>query len=175
MQKFRSGRNIEGSTARRAPPPEALQRAFEAYSSGRLAEGEKLCKGVTASRPDLFDAWHLLGVIQAAAGKSDNALRSYDRALALHRDAPEALTNRGAVLHNLGRSAQALESYDAALARRPDFVHALTNRGLTLHAMKRLAEALASYERALAFNRAMPRRSRAAASSCMNFRGFRRR
>jgi protein O-GlcNAc transferase len=153
MQKVRTGKNIQSSAIRRAsPPPEGLLKAFAAYSGGNLPEAERLCRAVTASRPDLFDAWHLLGVIQSGLRKSDKALMSYDRALALRPDAAEALTNRGAALHDLGRFAQALESYDAALARRPDFVHAITNRGIALHAMKRFEEALASCESALAIH-----------------------
>lgn len=153
MQKTRHNQGGAGSAARRAPPPEGLRTAFLAYRDGSLAEAEKLCRAVAASRPDLFDAWHLLGVIQSGSGKAEKALTSFARALALHPDAVEALTNRGAALHDLGRFAEALADYDAALARRPDFAHALTNRGMALHALGRFEEALTSYDRALAAQR----------------------
>ena len=146
----RSQRRPAGPAARRAPPPEALRLAFVAYTEGRLAEAEQMCRAVAASRPDLFDAWHLLGVIQAQLGKSDRALTSYGRALSLQPDAADALTNRGAALHDLGQFAQALESYAAALRSRPDHVHALTNRARALHALGRFEEALASCKSALA-------------------------
>ena len=149
MQKTRAGKSVRSPQVRNAPPPEGLKKAFEAYARADLAEAERLCRGVAASRPDLFDAWHLLGVIQSGLGKGDKALISYARALALRPDSFEALTNRGAALHDLGRFAQALECYEAALMRRPDFLHALTNRGMALFALKRFAEALASYEAAL--------------------------
>jgi tetratricopeptide (TPR) repeat protein len=72
------------------------------------------------------------------------------RALALRLDSAEALTNRGAALHDLGRFEQALEAYEAALTRRLGFLNALTNRGMTFFALNRFGEALASYDAALA-------------------------
>ena len=80
----------------------------------------------------------------------DEALESYDKALAIEPDNAEALNNRGLVLHELERFEEALESYDQALASRPDFANALNNRGNTLRALGRLDEAVASYDRALA-------------------------
>ena len=80
----------------------------------------------------------------------DEALRSYDRALALKPDYVEALTNRGVVLADLKRSDEALQSYDRALALKPDDVEALYNRGTTLNGLQRHDEALEYYDRALA-------------------------
>ncbi|MGD0720041.1 MAG: tetratricopeptide repeat protein [Roseiarcus sp.] len=151
MRTSGSDQRARGAPQRRsAAPPEALRAAFAAYSGGNPAEAERLCRAVAASRPDLFDAWHLLGVIQAQLGKGDKALTSYARALALRPDSAEALTNRGAALHDLGRFAEALASYDAALRMRPDFAHALTNRAMALHALGRFEEALAGCDAALA-------------------------
>jgi protein O-GlcNAc transferase len=161
MKKGGTGKNDRGRPARRElPPPEALRTAFAVYTGGNLPEAERLCRAVAAARPDSFDTWHLLGVIQSQLGKSDKALTSYDRALALRPDVPEALTNRGAALHDLGRFADALKDYEAALTLRPDFVHGLTNRGIALHALKRFEEALTSCDAALA---AQPRNPEALA------------
>jgi tetratricopeptide (TPR) repeat protein len=80
----------------------------------------------------------------------DEALASYDRALALKPDHAEALYNRGTVLRGLKRSGEALASYDHVLALKPDFAEAFNNRGNALRDLKRLDEALASYDRALA-------------------------
>jgi tetratricopeptide (TPR) repeat protein len=129
---------------------QALSSAFSAYNMGKLVEAEQLCQQIINAKPDLFDALHLLGVVQSRLGKKDTALTSYDRALALRPDYAEALSNRGVTLHELNRFQEALASYDRALALRPDFPEALCNRGNTLKELKRFEEALASYDRALA-------------------------
>jgi Flp pilus assembly protein TadD len=79
-----------------------------------------------------------------------DALSSYDRALAVRPDYAEALSNRGNVLRLLRRFDDALASYDVALRLRPDYPEALSNRAVTLQALDRLDEALASCDRALA-------------------------
>jgi tetratricopeptide (TPR) repeat protein len=59
----------------------------------------------------------------------DEALASYDRALAVRPDHAEALKNRGNTLQELERFDEALASYDRALVVRPDDAEALNNRG----------------------------------------------
>ena len=82
--------------------------------------------------------------------RPEEALASYDKALAIRPDYAEALSNRGNALQDLKRPEEALASYDKALAIRPDYAEALSNRGLALQDLKRPEEALASYDKALA-------------------------
>ena len=93
------------------------------------------------------------GVALKALGRLDEALASYDKALALRPDYAEAFNNRGVALKALGRLDEALASYDKALAVRPDYAEAFFNRGVALQELKRFAEALASYDKALALKR----------------------
>jgi protein O-GlcNAc transferase len=132
-----------------APPPEKLRRAFFAYSNGDLHEAERLCRSVAAAKPGLFDAWHLLAVVQAAMGRAEKALTGYDRALALQPSSAEALVNRGAALYDLRRFADALADCDRAIALKDQNPLAHANRGLALHALGRHHEALAAHDRAL--------------------------
>ncbi len=129
--------------------PEAMKRAVAAYEHGRLGEADDLARAILGVRPDYFDALHLIAVINARQRRLDEALASYDRALAVQRDHAGALSNRGATLHELERFDEALASYDHALAARPDYAEALFNRGITLQELGRFEEALASYDRAL--------------------------
>jgi tetratricopeptide (TPR) repeat protein len=129
---------------------QALSRAISAYNAGKLVEAEQICQQIINIKRDLFDALHLLAVVQSRLGKKDTALASYDRALALRPDYAEAFSNRGVTLHELKRFEEALASYDRALTLRPDYAEAFCNRGLTLHKLKRFEEALASYDCALA-------------------------
>ena len=80
----------------------------------------------------------------------EDALASYDRALAIKPDFAGALNNRGIALQELKRFDDALESHERALAILPDFAGALNNRGLALRELRRLDDALAAYDRALA-------------------------
>jgi tetratricopeptide (TPR) repeat protein len=100
--------------------PEALNRAVAAYKERRFAEAEQLCLAILAVKQDVFDALHLLAVAQTMSGHGNDALVTYDRALALRPDHAEALFNRAVSLQKLRRFEEALASYERALALRPD-------------------------------------------------------
>ncbi len=80
----------------------------------------------------------------------DEALESYDRAIALRTDYAEAHSNRGVALEKLMRFDEALASLDHALALRPDFAEAHANSGLAQQRLRRFAGALTNYDRAIA-------------------------
>jgi tetratricopeptide (TPR) repeat protein len=127
----------------------ALNRAISAYQSGQLVEAEQLCQQIVAARQDVFDALHLLALVQTLQGKRETAVASFDRALKVRPHYAEALSNRGLTLHELKRFDEALASFDDALKTQPNHAEALFNRGLTLHELKRFEEALASFDGAL--------------------------
>jgi tetratricopeptide (TPR) repeat protein len=135
-----------------APPAvgETMKRAVSAYERGSFREADDLARAILSVKADCFDALHLMAVISTQQRRLDEALASYDRALALRPGHVEALCNRGAALHELQRFDEALASYNRALARQPHNAGALFNRGIALHELQRFDEALASYDRALA-------------------------
>jgi protein O-GlcNAc transferase len=83
-------------------------------------------------------------------GRLEEALASYDTAIALRSNYAAAHSNRGSALHSLSRFEEALVSYDKAIAIQPDNAQAFNNRGTTLDGLNRVEEALASYDKALA-------------------------
>ena len=89
------------------------------------------------------------GLQLAGQLRLDDAVASFDRAIALKPDFAEALIIRGIVLFDLGRFEDAVASYDRVLALKPD-AEAFHCRGAALYNLERLEEAVASYDRALA-------------------------
>ena len=85
-----------------------------------------------------------------ALKRPQEALASFEAAIALDPGYAPAHTSRGIVLYDLGRFDEALASYDAAIAAAAEDANAHYNRGNTLAALKRHEEALASFEAAIA-------------------------
>src|SRR5262249_21683894 len=79
----------------------------------------------------------------------EEAVASYELALALRPDYPEALVHRGIPLHKLKRLEEAVASFALAVALPMYYPEALVHRGIALHELKRFEEALASFDRAL--------------------------
>jgi predicted TPR repeat methyltransferase len=102
--------------------------------------------------PADFEAPYRLAVDQLRSGQLNEALGSFDAALALKPDFAEALSGRACVLNRMGRPAEALLTLDGLLALWPADADAWINRGSVLTAMGLLDEALQSFERACAID-----------------------
>lgn len=131
---------------------ELLNRALAFHSRGQLAEAERLYRAVMDAAPEEAAAPHLLGVVRAQQGRTEEALELMAAALKLKPDAPEILSNYGNALKTQGRAGEALAQFDRAVALKPDYGAAWCRRAQALHQLRRLPEALDSVDRALALN-----------------------
>ena len=127
-----------------------LNKAIASFQAGQFGEAEQICQKIVATKSNFFDAQYVLGVVLASQGKHELALTSYNRALTVEPNHPDALSNRGNTLKELQRFDEALASYDRAIALKPDHVGAHNNRAVVLQILQRHDEALKSLDRALA-------------------------
>jgi tetratricopeptide (TPR) repeat protein len=139
------------------------EQAVGLHQRGNLVDAEQLYLQVMQSAPDSFGARHMLGVLRAQQGRSDEALALIGAALVLRPDAPDALLNYANILKAAGRLDEALHSYQRALKARPDYPAArkgldetttllaevLNRRGNEHLASGHRTAALDSYDRAL--------------------------
>jgi tetratricopeptide (TPR) repeat protein len=95
-------------------------------------------------------AWYNRGNALQDLGRFDEAVISYDQAIALKPGLAEAYNNRGNALQNLKRLDEAVASYDRAAMLKPDYIEAYYNRGTALQSLMRFEAALASYDKAIA-------------------------
>ena len=120
-----------------------------AAQTGRLREAAGFLADATSANPNDASAHNNLGGVLHGLKRYADALASYERALELKSDLPEAWNNRGVALRDLKRPEAALASYVRAIALRPDYADAYCNRGNAMHDLNRVEESLASYERAI--------------------------
>ncbi|NET32379.1 MAG: tetratricopeptide repeat protein, partial [Cyanothece sp. SIO1E1] len=113
------------------------------------AQAEKI---TTAEDPEFSSGLFLWKIGNALddLGRKEEAIASYDQALAIQPDYHQAWYNRGVALSALGHKEEAITSYDQALVIQPDTHQAWNNRGVALSALGRKEEAIASYDQALA-------------------------
>ncbi|MDB9493929.1 tetratricopeptide repeat protein [Spirulina major CS-329] len=90
------------------------------------------------------------GVQSYEAGRYEEAIASWDRAIQLKPDYHQAWGNRGLGLKNLKRYEEAIASYGRAVELKPDFYKAWYNRGLALDELNRYPEAIAAYDQVIA-------------------------
>jgi len=119
---------------------------------GRFEEGAELARKSLDSDPKQARSHVILGRAWHALGRNDDALLSFDRAIALAPELAPAHANRADVLSKIGRNAEALDSYDRALALAPDSVADWMNRAVALIALNRHDEAVISFDRGFALD-----------------------
>ena len=102
-----------------------------------------------------------------------DAIKEYDRALAMRPDFAQAYGNRANALVELNCPAEALADYDRAIAEKP-YASALVNRGIALKYLDRPKEALESFDRAIALEPEMPQAHWNKALLCLELGDFER-
>ena len=129
---------------------EALQKGAQLHQQGLLAEAETLYRKILETTPGHPDANHRLGMIERQAGRNEQAIEWFSRAIQANPDVAAYHGNLGNAFRDLGRLEDAVASYRKALTIQPDFAEAHSNLGSTLNELGRLDEAVASYHKALA-------------------------
>ena len=119
------------------------------FQEGHPAEALEFFDRAAARQPG-FAILSNRGAALQLLGRFEEALASYDAALALEPDNAVLLYNRGRTLQDLGRFEEALASYQYSLALNPNSAPTLNNAANTLRALKRYPDALAFFDRALA-------------------------
>jgi protein O-GlcNAc transferase len=116
---------------------------------GRFVEGVDLVRRALAVEPRAR-SYVLLGRALVELGDTQEALASFERAIACEGEYADAHGNRGDVLAGLGRLEEAIASYRRAIAIDPGTLANWCNLGAAEAELGRHDEALTSYERAIA-------------------------
>jgi tetratricopeptide (TPR) repeat protein len=104
-------------------------------------------------RPDgRRDVWGILADAQkhSRAGRMDDAVAHYERALFLRPDHADAHNNLGSALLSQGKLDDATAHFERTLAIDPDHAAAHNNLGTVFRDEGRFSDAMAHYERAIA-------------------------
>jgi tetratricopeptide (TPR) repeat protein len=101
---------------------------------------------VPHSRANIYIA---LGMIYEHMRRFDDAISSYDEALELDKENPDALAYKGHALYQIERYEEALLQIEASLKLRADHAETLTDAGYVLYRLKRYEEALPVLNRSL--------------------------
>ena len=101
--------------------------------------------------PDYAAAWYSRGNALIKWAKPEDAVESYEKALALKssEEDPELLYSLGWALHEIRRYEEAIDRYNQVLYLRPQDYQAWYNRGNALYKLELYPLAIASYDRAV--------------------------
>src|SRR5262245_1733282 len=137
--------------------PQALyQLAVIACQWGDFGEGIELAQRSLASEAAQPRAQNLLGMALSRTGRHEDALASFERAIAVAPDFADAHGNRASALMELGRLEEACADYERAVALQPGSIGDWLNLGTVLHRLGRHDDAIAAYDRVCALPEWIP-------------------
>jgi predicted O-linked N-acetylglucosamine transferase (SPINDLY family) len=128
---------------------EALGLARQHIQTGRMAEGEAVCRAVLQGAPEEAEAHRLLGLLACTAGKPALAESHVLKAIEYRPGFAEAHLALCMVFASQNRFVAAEEQARRALEIRPNFAEAENNLGGALQGQGRLDEAVAAFRRSL--------------------------
>ena len=131
---------------------EASALAAREHQLGNFQAAAHLFTLILGKIPNVAEIHNNLGASLQQMQRHEEALASYDKAIALKPDYANAHYNRGSILKQMKRQREALASYDRAIALNPGHAEAHNSRGIVLQELRRYAEALSSYDKAIAIN-----------------------
>ena len=113
------------------------------------ARAESLCARAIADGRAGAEVLARRGLALAGMGRHEEAMASYEEAIAADPGYALAYLNRGIALARLGRHEEAMASHDEAIGRDPSLARAHYSRAGALAALDRSDEALRSYDAAV--------------------------
>jgi len=117
--------------------------------AGVYADSETLWRDNLAKNPSSWVAHYNLGLFLEQAGKPQEAIGHWEKALRIKPDFAEAHNNLGLALWRVGRTQEAIAHYEQALRLWPDFAEAHYNLGLAMWAAGNPQKAKWHWEQAL--------------------------
>jgi tetratricopeptide (TPR) repeat protein len=117
---------------------------------------QALENGANEVRPKLAAVYNRLGATAEQNGVTGDAIKLYQKAIALNPQATEHHNSLGRMLLKQRRYEEALAAFNTTIQMDATFALAYANKGQAAYALGEMEEALAAYKRALEINNALP-------------------
>src|SRR5262249_11033196 len=118
-----------------------LELALEHHKAGRLAQAEKLYRGILDRQPTNPEALYFLGVLAHQLGRNDEAIELIERAHSQGGAQPQSLNSLGMAYLASARPREAKRCFVKALSLKADWAEAHSNLGAALKELGQLKEA----------------------------------
>jgi len=124
---------------------ERLKKELEIAKAGKAEQAQYKKAVDRLSATDWFDKGYALGI----AGRNQEAMEAFRRAIELSPKDAEAYSNRGVIYGNLGDHRQAIRDHDRAIELNPRLAGAYINRGSAYADLGNHGQAIRDFNKAI--------------------------
>lgn len=160
------------------PPSREIQikTALQFEQQGRIPDAESAWKAVLKSKPDDFEAYAHLGLLESRQQHYKEAVAAYRKALRLRPNVPAVEFDLGLSLFKSGDLRSAIQTFDPLLkgepSSSPNAIRLVTLIGLAHYGLGEYAAAVPYLKRAVAGDPGKPPLLMALAQSCLSSRQY---
>ena len=133
------------------PPQEKIHSVISLFTNNQIQEALDNVITLINGYPNSALLYNIRASCCKAIGQLDDAVKDYEKALALKPDYAEAQYNLGITHRELGQIDAAIKSYKQALAIKPDYFGAHNNLGNIFLELGQIDEAADCFEWAVAY------------------------
>ena len=134
------------------PPQEKIHSVISLFTNNQIQEALDDVKTLINGYPNSALLYNIRASCCREIGQLDDAVKDYERALALKPDYAEAQYNLGITHQELGQIDTAIKSYEQAITIKPDYFGAHNNLGNIFLELGQMDGAIKQYEKLLAIN-----------------------
>ena len=142
---------LKHSKLHQEPPREKIHSVISLFNNNQMQEGLDDVQTLINGYPNSALLYNIRASFRKAIGQLEDAVKDYEKALALKPDYAEALYNLGITLRELGQIDAAINSYKKALTIKPDYFGAHNNLGNIYLEIGQLDAAADHFEWAVAY------------------------
>ena len=133
----------------RQPTQQQIQPILQAFNIGHVEQAGTLAKKLLKQFPNAFVLHNLYGNALAGQGKYQEAVASFNKALAIDPSVAELHFNIGTLFTNMNRTEESISSYKKAVQLNPSLVDAHYNLGTAYQSLEEFDKAANSYQKAI--------------------------
>lgn len=126
--------------------------AVSLYNQNKLKEAIAIFEELEKDEPNNKDIASYMGVIYKALGRYEQAVKTYNKAIALDRFNDQNYNNMGNLLKLLGKNKDALKMFFLAIKLNPLNFNAFNNVGILYETIGENEKAISSYKEAIRIN-----------------------
>tara|TARA_Y100000590_G_scaffold465617_1_gene638402 strand:+ start:988 stop:2553 length:1566 start_codon:yes stop_codon:yes gene_type:complete len=131
-----------------------IEEAVNIFKSGNLPKAEEISRSLIKSNPKVAFLYNLIGLILSQSGKTDEAIKYYEKGLEIDPKFAMIYNNLGLIFYNKGPNnyKKAEDYYKKSIETNKDIPEPHTNLGNLYSTLGKINEAISNHKKAIKLN-----------------------
>ena len=136
----------------KGPSKENIRQLVSLFNQGKPLEVLELSQNLINQYPKSFILWNIIGAANNAVGKTNKAVKAFEKVTKFNPTYPDGFNNLGSTLREQGKFKAAEKACHRAIILNPNYATAYYNLGNTFKDQNKLKQATEAFKKAISIN-----------------------